>query len=164
MKNSECRVPVGENRRWWFQQVMMALAVWAMSLTEARAGEVDWWAMTGGGGISQHGTTAIGGAIGPIAPAASQAAGGTVVLIAGFWPVLNGHPKAASPVLQIAGGSEKVVLSWAVGLDGFVLEYTTDLNSGVWVIEPTAVVDTLTDHTVSVTPESGFRCYRLRGE
>ena len=141
------------------------LVIAAGSLMTARAATVDWSSFTGGGGISQHGGVAIGGAIGAIAPAPWQAEGGGNVLAGGFWSGLPGQPLAASPILKIASlGGQKVLLSWPMALPGFVLEYAIDPASGVWVIESTEVVDTATDHTVTVAPENPFRCYRLRAQ
>lgn len=122
-------------------------------------------ATLGGGGISQHGAMALGGAIGPIAPALSPAIGGNSTLTAGFWPALSGLPKAASPVLTIKYlGGDKAVISWPVGVTGFILEYTTDLGSGIWLPEPEAVTDTAIEHTVTVHTMPAFRCFRLRGQ
>jgi len=130
------------------------------------AAEIPWQTFTGGGGIGQHGAVALGGAIGPIAPALSPATGGNYTLTGGFWPALSGQPKAASPVLKIKSITEGVTvqLSWPVAVSGFVLEYTTQLGSGIWVTEATAVLDTVTEHTVIVPTPDTFRCYRLRGQ
>lgn len=60
--------------------------------TGLRADEIAWWTFTGGG-ISQYGGVALGGALGPIAPALSPATGGNYTLSGGFWPALSGPPK-----------------------------------------------------------------------
>ena len=133
---------------------------------DVRAADISWWAFIGGGGLSQHGSIELGGAIGPIAPALSPATGGNYTLSGGFWPALSGQPQPASPLLKITsfGNGEKVRLSWPVNLNGFKLEYTTDLGSGVWQPENELVVDTITEHTVTVPAPGMLRCYRLRSE
>lgn len=140
------------------------IAASLLSATSARAAEIPWWAITGGGGLGQHGAVALGGAIGPIAPALSPATGGSYTLTGGFWPALAGQPQPASPVLKITplGNGGKVRLSWPLGVNGFKLEYSTQLDSGVWVPEPESVVNTVTEHTVTVPTQPDFRCYRLR--
>lgn len=126
--------------------------------------DLPWHTFTGGGGISQHGAVALGGAIGPIAPALSPATGGPYTLSGGFWAALDGLPQAAAPVLRIHAIDKgaTAVLSWPVAVKGFVLEYTLQLGSGVWVTEAAPVVDTPTDHTVTVPAGVGTRLYRLR--
>ena len=143
--------------------VLTTLALASVALTAA---ETTWWSFTGGGGIGQHGSVALGGAIGPIAPALSPATGGNYTLSGGFWSTLSGQPKPESPVLKIKwlADKEKVLISWPVNLNGFKLEYTTNLLSGVWHSENEVVVDTDSEHTVAVPSPGVFRCYRLRGE
>jgi len=128
------------------------------------AAEIPWWAFTGGGGIGQHGAVALGGAMGPIAPALSPATGGKYTLTGGFWSALSGQPKAASPLLTITAVIKdgKVVLSWPLTLNGFALEYTAQLGSGIWHAETEPVVNTASRHTVTVTAQPVARCYRLR--
>lgn len=128
------------------------------------AAETSWWSFTGGGGVSQHGSVALGGAIGPIAP--SPATGGNYTLSGGFWSTLSGQPQPVWPVLKIKwlAEKEKVLLSWPVNLNGFKLEYTTELDSGIWHSESEAVVKTATENTVAVSPLGLTRCYRLRSE
>ena len=137
-----------------------------LTTTALHAAEIPWWTFTGGGGIAQHGAVALGGAIGPIAPALSSATGGNYTLTGGFWPAFPGQPKAATPVLKIKslGDGSKALLSWPVGVNGFILEYTPQLGSGLWIVENAAVVDTATEHTATVPAADAFRCYRLRSQ
>lgn len=142
------------------------LTVVALAASALTAAETSWWSFTGGGGISQHGSVALGGAIGPIAPALSPATGGNYTLNGGFWPALSGQPQPVWPILKIEllSKEEKVLISWPVNLNGFKLEYTTNLISGVWHPEDEVVVDTASEHTVTVPSSGVYRCYRLRSE
>jgi hypothetical protein len=137
-----------------------------LATTVAHSAEIPWSTFTGGGGIAQYGAVALGGAIGPIAPALSPATGGNYTLTGGFWPAFPGQPKAALPVLQIKslGDGSQALLSWPVGVHGFILEYTPQLGSGQWFKVENAVVDTAVEHTVTVPAPSEFRCYRLRSQ
>jgi hypothetical protein len=151
-----------------FQNIVLCAATIAVLLatTASHAAEIPWWTFTGGGGLAQHGAVALGGAIGPIAPALSPATGGNYTLTGGFWPAFPGQPKAAVPVLKIKslGDGSKVLLSWPVGVHGFILESTPQLGSGIWIIESAAVVDTATEHTATVSVEAISRCFRLRSK
>lgn len=126
-----------------------------LTTTALHAAEIPWWTFTGGGGIAQHG-----------APALSSATGGNYTLSGGFWPAFPGQPKAALPVLKIKslGDGSKALLSWPVGVNGFILEYTPQLGSGLWIVESATVVDTATEHTATVPAADAFRRYRLRSQ
>ena len=130
------------------------------------AAELPWWTSTGGGGVSQHGAVVLGGAIGPIGPQISTAANGTVTLTAGFWGSLPGQPKPAQPSLSIllVKAGTAVQISWPLTAAGFLLEFTNDLESGIWQVELAPVVDTVTEHTVTVPLATDQRSYRLRGQ
>ena len=55
----------------------------------------------------------------------------------------------------------QVLLSWPANITGFALEETLAITSGVWTPVNSPVVDTATDHTVTVSVV-GHRTYRLR--
>ena len=137
-----------------------------LTATALQAGEIPWSTFTGGGGIAQHGAVALGGAIGPIAPALSPATGGHYTLTGGFWPALSGQPNAVAPILTIfpLNNGAKVRLSWPLAVNGFTLEYTPQLGSGIWITETAGVVNTAAEHTVTVPAPEAFRCYRLRSQ
>ncbi len=145
--------------------VLLAVLTLAAGSTRTPATEVPWSAFTGGGGVAQHGAVALGGAIGAIAPATASAVGADFVLWGGFWSALSDLPQAAEPVLKVRHlGGNQVRLSWPVAFSGFTLEYTTQLGSGVWLAENTAVVDTPTEHTVTVAASALIQAYRLRSQ
>ena len=146
--------------------IPIILTTLALASTALTAAETWWWSFTGGGGISQHGAVALGGAIGPIAPTLSPATGGNYPLSGGFWPALSGQPQPVWPLLKIKwlADKEKVLISWPVNLNGFKLEYTTNLVSGIWYPEKEVVTDTASEHTVTVPAQGVYRCYRLRTE
>ena len=128
----------------------------------ARATEVDWHAFTGGGGISQNGAVTLGGAIGQSSPTLSPATGGDYTLLGGFWSAFAEQPEVAQPVLSIQSlGGQQVRLSWPIAVQDFNLEYTTNLASGIWLPESSQIVNTLTEHTVTVESGPGARFFRL---
>jgi hypothetical protein len=60
-----------------------------------------------------------------------------------------------APILKITLlGVDKAVLSWPVSVQGFTLEFCGDFASGKWEAEPAPVVDTATEHTVTVPPRA----------
>ncbi len=83
----------------------------------------------------------------------------------GFWTGITVVQTPEAPGLNIRpapGG--KVVLSWPVTVDGFVLEENPSPGSLRWARTQTAVIDTRTEHTVTVPAVGVIKCYRLRKE
>ncbi len=84
---------------------------------------------------------------------------------------LTGSITATSPFQKVflsmaqIGGSQ-LRLSWPVSATGLTLQYATSLTAQDWTTEPTAVVDTATEHTVTV-PTAGqpkfFRLVKISG-
>lgn len=118
-----------------------------------------------GGGISRGGSFALSGTIGqPDAATALVSANARFQLEPGFWSGITVLPTPGAPLMKIrlvAAG--QAVLSWPVSVTGFALEACADLGSGVWTPVNNSVMDTTTEHTVSVSA-AGHRCYRLKQE
>ncbi len=94
---------------------------------------------------------------------AGLAKGGRFALENGFWHGLAVEQTPGAPTLRIrliAGG--QAVLSWPKDVDGFHLEETTAVGSGVWNTVLTPVVDTTTEHTVTVLAVGVIKVYRLK--
>jgi hypothetical protein len=121
---------------------------------------VDWFTVDGGGGNSAGGVYSLSGTIGQ--PDAGAMSGGGFALTGGFWSLYDTGSASPSLVLAIRRAGNSAVLSWPLSVTGFTLEYTTQLGSGVWTTEGSAVVDTGTEHTVTVPADSGRRFYRLK--
>jgi hypothetical protein len=65
------------------------------------------------------------------------------------------------PGLSIALAGDQAIISWPLAFNGFTLEDNTDLNPGNWTTVLTSVIDTLTEHTVTV-PAIGKKSFRLK--
>ncbi len=82
----------------------------------------------------------------------------------GFWHGITVVQTQGSPLLRIrAGASGTVILSWPVASTGFVLEETSALGAVKWTPTQATVVDTATEHTITVPAAGIVKCYRLRG-
>jgi len=121
---------------------------------------VPWSTIDGGGGASSGGGFTISGTIGQ--PDAGAMSGGGFTLAGGFWGLYDLSQSPPRPLLLIRRAGANAVLSWPVSVTGFTLEYTTQLGSGVWTMEPSFVVDSGTEHTVTVPANSSRRFYRLK--
>ena len=141
-------------------------AVDALFATTSRAqsgGQFDlsWSAIGGGGGSSSGGQFALSGTIGQ--PDAGVLAGGTFKLEGGFWSGITLLQTPGAPTLKIKlmdGGL--AVISWAISATGFTLEETTGVSQPyAWSATPQPVVDTATEHTVTMPAAGIMKCYRL---
>jgi hypothetical protein len=122
--------------------------------------DLSWSTIDGGGGTSSGGQFQLSGTIGQ--PDAGVLTGDNFKLEGGFWSGVTLLQTPGAPILKImliAPG--QAVISWPVTVTGFTLQYSTDLGSGLWAKELAAVVDTATEHTVTV-PAVGIKCYRLK--
>ena len=124
--------------------------------------DLSWSTIAGGGGTSSGGQYQLSGTIGQ--PDPGVLSGGNFRLEGGYWSGITLVQTPGAPRLKItllpAG---KAVISWPVGVPGFLLEETaTVADSKTWSAAPPLIVDTATEHTVTVEAVGVIRCYRLR--
>jgi hypothetical protein len=143
--------------------VCAASALFAATIRAQSGGQFDlsWSAIGGGGGTSSGGQFALSGTIGQ--PDAGVLAGGTFKLEGGFWSGITLLQTPGLPLLKIKlieGGL--AVISWPISATGFTLEHsTTVLQPYAWGATPQSIVDTATEHTVTVPAAGIMKCYRL---
>ena len=126
-------------------------------------GQFDLWStIDGGGGTSSGGQFALSGAIGQ--PDAGALTGGNFKLEGGFWSGITVQQTLGAPLLRIKLlGNGQVILSWPVNASGFAIEETTNASQSYsWTATPQSVVDTATEHTVTVPANGLVKCYRLK--
>lgn len=140
----------------------LILATLAIAPCAQSGGQFDlsWSTIDGGGGTSRGGQFQLSGTIGQ--PDARQLTGGRFRLEGGFWSGFTVQQTAGAPILKIKpSGSGLAIISWPVNVTGFTLEECTAPNSGIWSVTPQSVVDTVTEHTVTVPASGLIKCYRL---
>lgn len=143
---------------------MLALVLTPL-LAPAQSGgnfSLSWSTIDGGGGTSSGGKYQVMGTIGQ--PDAGVLSGGKFQLEGGFWSGITLQQTDGAPILKIKLiGGGLAVLSWPVNVTGFTLEETpTVANPNNWSATPQSVVDTATEHTVTVPAVGVIKCYRLR--
>lgn len=147
------------------QSFALGALVLAALTTAARAqsgGQFDlkWSTIDGGGATSSGGQFALNGTIGQ--PDASTLTGGNFKLEGGFWSGITLVQKPGAPILKIKLiGGGLALISWPVNVTGFTLEECPALNSGTWSATAQSIVDTATEHTVTVPALGVIKCYRL---
>ena len=142
-------------------RLLMAPLLASTALAQSGGGfTLDWSTIDGGGGTSTGGGFTLAGTIGQ--PDAGVMTGDGFAVTGGFWSLFSTHPPDTGPLLSIRRAGASAVLSWPVAVSGYSLEYTTQIGSGFWTTETTSVVNTATEHTVTVPANSGRRFYRLK--
>lgn len=144
--------------------ICAASAMFASTSHAQSGGQFDlsWSTIDGGGGTSSGGQFVLNGTIGQ--PDAGVLTGGQFKLEGGFWSGIRLFQTPGAPILKIKliGGGQAVI-SWPVSVTGFTLEETvTAAQPNSWSAAPQAVVDTATEHTVTVPAAGVIKCYRLK--
>jgi hypothetical protein len=123
---------------------------------------LNWLTIDGGGNISGGGSFTVRGTIGQ-PDAAPALTGGSFKLEPGFWSGVTVLQIAGAPILKIRLiGGGLAVLSWPVNVTGFMLQETeTVVQPNSWSAAPQPVVDTATEHTVTLPVAGMTKCYRL---
>ena len=143
----------------------MAALVLLPAVAPAQSGgpfSLSWSTIDGGGGASSGGKFQVHGTVGQ--PDAGVLTGGNFKLEGGFWSGIALQQTTGAPILKIKLiGGGLAVLSWPVNVAGFTLEETpTVTQPNSWSPTPQSVVDTATEHTVTVPAAGVIKCYRLR--
>jgi hypothetical protein len=144
-------------------KLIVVLTLTALSLAGTAHAQfgINSFTIDGGGGQSAGGVFKVSGTIGQ--PDAGILEGGGFKLQGGFWSAISVVQTPGAPILKITpivGGF--VVISWPVSVAGFTLQETANIGQpDSWSDTPQAVVNTITEHTVTV-PATGNKCFRLR--
>ena len=135
------------------------------TLTHAQSGgpfDLTWSTIDGGGGFSSGAQFQLSGTIGQAD--AGALTGGNFKLEGGFWSGLTLIQTDGSLLLKIKlTDAGMAILSWPLSLAGFTLEETANLaQPNSWNAVPQAIVNTTTEHTITVPAAGIIKCYRLR--
>jgi hypothetical protein len=142
---------------------MCALGALLTATARAQSGgqfDLSWHTIDGGGGTSSAGQFTVSGTAGQ--PDAGTLAGGQFNLTGGFWSFLSVVQTPGAPLLKIKLVGTNAVVSWPLSVAGFSLQETTNLKSGPWSTTPQSVVDTATEHTVTVPAQGVVKVFRLK--
>lgn len=124
--------------------------------------DLSWSTIDGGGGTSVGGQFAVTGTIGQPDAGVATLTGGQFSLTGGFWSFLSVVQMPGAPLLKIKLVGANAVLSWPLSASGFILEETPSLSTPVWTSTPQSIVDTVTEHTVTVPAGGLMKCFRLK--
>jgi hypothetical protein len=140
--------------------ILAALA----TATRAQSGgqfDLSWSTVDGGGGTSTGGQFSLSGTIGQ-PDAGVTLASGPFSLTGGFWSFLSIVQTPGAPLLKIKLVGANAIVSWPLNTSGFFLQETPALGTPVWNSTLQQVVDTATEHTVTVPASSSMKSFRLK--
>jgi hypothetical protein len=147
-----------------FTLFAVAVIACAMSTARAQSGgpfELNWCTIDNGGGVSRGGQFELSGTIGQ--HDAGALTGGQFKLEGGFWNGLTVAQTAEAPVLKIKFIGGQAILSWPLDAAGYILEETSAVaQPNTWNPAPQSIVNTATEHTVTVPALGVIKCYRLK--
>src|SRR5262252_8683118 len=132
-------------------------------LSHAQSGgqfDLSWSTIDGGGGVSSGGQFVINGTIGQ--PDAGTLTGSNFKIEGGFWSGVQVLQVAGAPILKIKFVGTNSIVSWPLNVTGFILQQTPSLTAPVWTSTPQSVVDTATEHTVTLPAAGMMKCFRLK--
>jgi hypothetical protein len=141
---------------------LLTLAVLAVERTADAQFSLNWLTIDGGGNASSGGSFTVRATIGQ-PDAALALTGGSFRLEPGFWSGVTVLQTLGAPTLKISfSGGGMAILSWPANVSGFTLEMTTTVEQpNSWIATPQPVVDTASEHTVTVPVLGVTKCYRL---
>jgi hypothetical protein len=122
--------------------------------------DLSWSTIDGGGGTSSGGQFVVNGTIGQ--PDAGTLTGGNFKLEGGFWSGVQVLQVAGAPILRIKLVGTNAIVSWPLNVTGFTVQETPSLTAPNWTSTPHKVVDTATEHTVTVPAAGIIKSFRLK--
>ena len=124
---------------------------------------VDWYKISGGGGVSTGGTYQVAGTIGQ--PDGSGAmGGGSYSVTGGFWSLISVVQMPGVPKLIITHGGNSVTVSWP---DAATNTYTLQQNANLavtngWATSGYTITPANGTNSITLTPPTGNLFFRLK--
>src|SRR5947208_3416149 len=143
-----------------FMKIPFCAAVAAIAAAFAARADfaVDWYTISGGGGVSTGSVYQVTATIGQ--PAADAMSAGRYTVQSGFWGLIAAVQTPGTLLLRIAlTATNTAVLSWPVGPTEFILQQNSDLSTTNWVCVSQAPVAVGEENQVIVQPPAGNRFY-----
>jgi hypothetical protein len=145
-------------------KLLLALAIAAPAFLQAQTGgpfELTFSTIGTGGGSSSGGPFSLSGTIGQ--PAAGTLSGGPFTIEGGFWYGATVLQSPGAPLLKIKLlGNGQAVISWPVDAMGFTLEESPCCSNATWTNCVESVVDTVDEHTVTISTANVMKVFRLK--
>jgi hypothetical protein len=120
---------------------------------------MDWYKVTGGGGISTAGTSQVSGTIGQH-DATGPMTGGQYSLTGGFWALISVVQTLGLPNLVITHSGNSVVVSWP-NTGSYTLQQNGNLAVPTgWVTSGYTIITANGTNSITLTPPTGNLFFR----
>ncbi len=129
----------------------------------AQSYSVDWYKVSGGGGISTGGTYQVTGTIGQ-PDAGGAMSGGNYSVTGGFWSIINVVQTPGLPKLIIQpNGANSVKVLWPdPATNSYTLQQNGDLATTNWVNSGYPIVPANGTNSITITSPVGNLFFRLK--
>src|ERR1043166_1013441 len=121
---------------------------------------LSWSTIDGGGGTSSGGQFSVTGTAGQ-PDASSPLTSGQFSVAGGFWSFLSVVQTPGAPLLKIKLAGTNAVVSCPLSASDFSLQETTNMLTP-WSSTPQPIVDTATEHTITVPAKGVLKVFRLK--
>jgi len=123
---------------------------------------LDWFKVSGGGGVSSNGQYTLRGTIGQHdANPAPMTGGGTYSVTGGFWAIYAVQTAGAPLLTVTATTTNTVLISWPYPSPGFTLQGNSSLGNNNWMNVTNIPTVVSGQKWVIISPPVGNQFYRL---
>ncbi|MGD1083876.1 MAG: hypothetical protein ABSA47_03890 [Verrucomicrobiota bacterium] len=139
---------------------IVLLGLLAAPASQAQTYSIDWYKVSGGGGVSSGGAYQVSGTIGQHDAGAAMS-GGEYSLTGGFWSLISVLQTPGGPVLGITHSGNSVIVFWRV-TSGYTLEQNNNLAvpSG-WSASVYPITTSGGTNSITITGPAGNLFFRL---
>ena len=118
---------------------------------------INWYKVSGGGGMSTGGVFSVSGTIGQ-ADASVAMSGGSYSVTGGFWSMIQVVQTPGAPLLVITHAGNQAIVTWDASATGWTLQTNSSLAAGTWGNYLGAVAN----NSVTNSPPAGTVFFRLK--
>jgi len=134
----------------------LAAALLLPAAAAAQNFSINWYKVSGGGGVSTNSVYGVTGTIGQ-PDAGPVLSDGYYTLTGGFWSLIAVQTPGA-PVLNITSGGNLAVISWDTAVTGWTLQTNVNLATATWG----NYLGTVVNNTVTNKPTPRNLYFRLK--
>ena len=139
---------------------LISLLLLSVAVVHAQSYSIDWFKIAGGGGTSTGGVYSLSGTIGQ-SDASGALNGGNYSVTGGFWSLIAVVQTPGAPLLTITRSGANLIISWPSPSTGFSLQQNTNLTTTNWTSFVGPVGDDGTTKSVTNSPPTGTKFFRL---
>jgi hypothetical protein len=142
------------------KKLILLLGLLMPALSHAQTYSIDWYKVSGGGGVSSGGGYSVSGTIGQH-DAGSAMIGGSYSVTGGFWGLISVVQKAGLPLLTIGHARNTVIISWPNTATCALQQNSNVAQSAGWTACGSTVCTNNGTCSITISPPAGNVFFRL---